>query len=82
MNNDPSSSRSKHHAQHQKQQVQLRTMHRSKESFKKSTLKDRLDSMVTQRRKNVESKTKVDAIERLLSNNKKRLRSSYVLIRK
>jgi hypothetical protein len=38
--------------------------------------------MVTQRRKNVESKTKVDAIERLLSNNKKRLRSSYVLVTK
>jgi hypothetical protein len=40
-----------------------------------------LDSMVTQRRKNVENKTKVEAIGRLLSNNK-RLRASYVLIRK
>jgi hypothetical protein len=38
--------------------------------------------MVTQWRKNVESKTKVDAIERLLSNNKKRLRASYVLVTK
>jgi hypothetical protein len=38
--------------------------------------------MVTQRRKNIESKTKVDAIERLLSNNKRRLRASYVLITK
>jgi hypothetical protein len=38
--------------------------------------------MVTQRRKNVESKTKVNAIERLLSNNKKRLRASYVLVTK
>jgi hypothetical protein len=37
--------------------------------------------MVTQRRKNVEDKTKVEASERLLSNNKKRLRASYVLIR-
>jgi hypothetical protein len=37
--------------------------------------------MFTQRRKNVENKTKVEAIERLLSNNK-RLRTSYVLIRK
>jgi hypothetical protein len=37
--------------------------------------------MVTQRRKNVKNKTKVEAIERLLSNNKKRLRASYVLIR-
>jgi hypothetical protein len=37
--------------------------------------------MITQRRKNVENKTKVDAIERLLSDNK-RLRASYVLIRK
>jgi hypothetical protein len=37
--------------------------------------------MVTQRRKNVEDKTRVEAIERLLSNNK-RLRASYVLIRK
>jgi hypothetical protein len=37
--------------------------------------------MVTQRRKNVEGKTKVEAIERLLSNNN-RLRASYVLIRK
>jgi hypothetical protein len=37
--------------------------------------------MVTQRRKNVENKTKVEAIERLLSNNK-RLGASYVLITK
>jgi hypothetical protein len=37
--------------------------------------------MVTQRRKNVEDKTKVEAIKRLLSNNKKRLRASYVLNR-
>jgi hypothetical protein len=37
--------------------------------------------MVTQRQKNVENKTKVEAIERLLPNNKKRLRDSYVLIR-
>jgi hypothetical protein len=56
-------------------------MHQSKENLYKSTLKDRLDSMFTQRRKNVENKTKVEAIERLLSNNK-RLRASYVLIRK
>jgi hypothetical protein len=39
-------------------------MHQSKESFKKSALKDRLE-----------------AIEKSLSNNK-RLRASYVLIRK
>jgi hypothetical protein len=38
--------------------------------------------MVTQRRKNIENKTMVDANERLLSNNKKRLRASYVLITK
>jgi hypothetical protein len=38
--------------------------------------------MVTQQRKNVESKTKVNAIERLLSNNKKRLCASYVLVTK
>jgi hypothetical protein len=56
-------------------------MYQSKESFKKSALKGRLDSMVTQRRKNVENKTKVEAIERLLSNNK-RLRASHGLIRK
>jgi hypothetical protein len=37
--------------------------------------------MVTQRRKNAENETKVEAIERSLSNNK-RLRASYVLIRK
>jgi hypothetical protein len=37
--------------------------------------------MVTQRRKNVENKTKVEAIERSLSNNK-RLRASYVLVTK
>jgi hypothetical protein len=37
--------------------------------------------MVTQRRKNVENKTKVEAIERLLSKNR-RLRASHVLIRK
>jgi hypothetical protein len=37
--------------------------------------------MVTQRRKNIESKTKVEAIGRLLSNNK-RLRDSYVLVTK
>jgi hypothetical protein len=37
--------------------------------------------MVTQWRKNVDDKTKVEAIERLLS-NKKRLRASYVIIRK
>jgi hypothetical protein len=49
--------------------------------LQKSALKDRLDSMVTQQRKNVEDKTKVEAIERLLSNNK-RLRASYVLITK
>jgi hypothetical protein len=48
-------------------------MHQTKKSFKKNALKDRLDSMVTQRRKNVENKTMVDANERLLSNNKKRL---------
>jgi hypothetical protein len=52
-----------------------------KRKLLKSVLKDRLDSMVTQQRKNVEEKTKVEAIERLLSNNK-RLRVSYVLIRK
>jgi hypothetical protein len=57
-------------------------MHQSKESFKKSELKDRLDSMVMQRRKNVENETKVYAIERLLSNNKKRRCASFVLIRK
>jgi hypothetical protein len=55
-------------------------MHQSKK-LQKNALKDRLDSMITQRRKNVENKTKVDAIERLLSDNK-RLRASYVLIRK
>jgi hypothetical protein len=37
--------------------------------------------VVTQRRKNVENETKIEAIERLLSNNK-RLCASYVLIRK
>jgi hypothetical protein len=37
--------------------------------------------MVTQRWKNVENETKVEAIKRLLSNNK-RLRASYVLITK
>jgi hypothetical protein len=37
--------------------------------------------MVAQRRKNVENETKVEAIERSWSNNK-RLRASYVLIRK
>jgi hypothetical protein len=37
--------------------------------------------MVVHGRRNVENKTKVEAIERLLSNNK-RLRASYVLIRK
>jgi hypothetical protein len=36
--------------------------------------------MVMQRRKNDENKTKVDAHERLLSNNKKRLRAWHVLI--
>jgi hypothetical protein len=36
--------------------------------------------MDTQRRKNDESKTKVDAIERLLSDNKKRLRAWHILI--
>jgi hypothetical protein len=36
--------------------------------------------MVTQRRKNDENKTKVDANERLLSNNNKRLRAWHVLI--
>jgi hypothetical protein len=44
-----------------------------KRKLKKSVLQDRLDSMVMQRRKNAEDKTKVEAIERLLSNNKKRL---------
>jgi hypothetical protein len=38
--------------------------------------------MVTQRRKNVENETKVEAIKRLLSNNKKRLRAWYILITK
>jgi hypothetical protein len=37
--------------------------------------------MVMQRQKNVENKTRVEAIERLLSNNK-RLRASYVLVTK
>jgi hypothetical protein len=37
--------------------------------------------MFTQWRKNIENETKVDAIERLLSNNKKRIRASYVFIR-
>jgi hypothetical protein len=37
--------------------------------------------MGTQRRKNVENETKVEVIERLLSNNKK-LHASYVLVRK
>jgi hypothetical protein len=40
-----------------------------------------IDSMVTQRLKNVKNKTKVEASERLLSNNK-RLRASYVLVTK
>jgi hypothetical protein len=73
MNNDPSSTRSKHWAQHTKKQVQLRTMHQSKEKLKKSALKDMLDSIVTQQRKKVENKTMIDVNERLLSNNKKRL---------
>jgi hypothetical protein len=38
--------------------------------------------MFMQRRKNVENKTMVDANEKLLSNNKKRLRASHILIRK
>jgi hypothetical protein len=48
-NNDPSSTRSKHQEQPYKEnkQVQLRTMHQSKESFKNSALKDRLHSMAT-----------------------------------
>jgi flagellar biosynthesis chaperone FliJ len=37
--------------------------------------------MVTQQQKNVKDKTKVEAIERLLSKNKKRLRAWHVLIR-
>jgi hypothetical protein len=41
-----------------------------------------LDSKVMQQRKNVENKTKVEAIERSLSNNKKRLHVTYVLITK
>jgi hypothetical protein len=44
---------------------------------RKDHIEIELDSMVTHRR----NKTKVEAIERLLSNNK-RLRASYVLIRK
>jgi hypothetical protein len=38
--------------------------------------------MGTKRRKNVENETKVEAIERLLSNNKKRLRAWHMLITK
>jgi hypothetical protein len=62
-------------------QVQLKTTHQSKEKLLKNALKDRLDYMVTQRWKNVENKTKVDAIERLLSNNIMRLRAWHILIR-
>jgi hypothetical protein len=38
--------------------------------------------MFTQRRKNIENKNMVDANEKLLSNNKKRLRAWHILIRK
>jgi hypothetical protein len=82
MNNDPSSTRSKHQAQHTKQP----SITKNNAPIIRKTLKERTKGQarfyVAHERKNVENKTKVNAIERLLSNNKNRLRATYVLITK